>query len=66
MFSWAAGALGGGGTARDFAEELASNLPLPIDAKMIAVARVVQVGRVAVSALPGLTWGYGRLCPAAS
>jgi hypothetical protein len=46
MFGWAAGALGVGGPARDFAEELASNIPLPIDVKMIAVARGVQVAGI--------------------
>lgn len=40
------GALGTGDPARAFAEELASNIPLPIDAKMIAVARGVQVAGI--------------------
>jgi hypothetical protein len=43
---WAAGALGAGDPARAFTEELASNIPLPIDAKMIAVARGVQIAGV--------------------
>lgn len=47
MFGWATGALGAGGAARAFIEELASNIPLgPIDAKMVAVARGVQVAGI--------------------
>jgi hypothetical protein len=38
--------LGAGEAAQAFAEELASNIPLPIDAKMIAVARGVQIAGV--------------------
>jgi hypothetical protein len=43
LFGWFVGALGAGDAARAFTEELISNIPLPIDAKMIAVARGVQV-----------------------
>jgi hypothetical protein len=46
LFGWAVGTLGAGNLARAFAEELASNIPLPIDAKMIAVARGVQVAGI--------------------
>jgi hypothetical protein len=46
LFGWAAGALGAGDPARAFTEELMSNIPLPIDAKMIAVARGVQVAGI--------------------
>lgn len=43
-FGWATGVLGGGDAARAFAEELASKIPIgPVDAKMVAVARGVQV-----------------------
>lgn len=38
--------LGAGDAAQAFADELASNIPLPIDAKMIAVARGVQVAGI--------------------
>lgn len=43
---WAVKKIGAGGAAQAFADELASNLPLPIDAKMIAVARGVQVAGI--------------------
>jgi hypothetical protein len=43
LFGWAAGTLGASGAARAFTEELASSIPLPIDPKMIAVARGIQV-----------------------
>lgn len=43
LFGRFAGALGAGAAARAFTEELISNIPLPVDAKMIAVARGVQV-----------------------
>ena len=46
LFGSAVSALGAGGPASAFAEELASNIPLPIDAKMIAVARGVQVAGI--------------------
>jgi hypothetical protein len=47
IFGWAAGALGTDGAARAFTEELASKIPLsPIDAKMVAVARGVQVAGI--------------------
>ena len=46
LVGWAAGALGANGAARAFTEKLASNIPLPIDAKMIAVARGIQVAGI--------------------
>ena len=46
MFGWAAGALGAGAPARAFTVELASNIALPVDAKMIAVARGLQVAGI--------------------
>ena len=47
MFGWAAGALGADDDARAFTEELASKIPLtPLDAKMVAVARGVQVAGI--------------------
>jgi len=46
LFGWAAGVLGAGDPARAFTEELMSNVPLPIDAKMVAVARGVQVAGI--------------------
>lgn len=38
--------LGAGDPARAFMRELASNIPLPTDAKMIAVARGVQIAGI--------------------
>lgn len=39
--------MGGGDAARAFAEELASKIPIgPVDAKMVAVARGVQVAGI--------------------
>jgi len=46
LFGWAIGGLGAGDAARAFAEELASNISLPTDAKMVAVARGVQVAGI--------------------
>jgi len=47
LFGWVSGAFGAGDAARAFAEELASNIPLgPLDAKMIAVARGVQIAGI--------------------
>lgn len=43
---WVVKKLGAGGAAQAFADELASKIPLPIDAKMIAVARGVQVAGI--------------------
>lgn len=50
---WIAGAFGAGYAARAFTEELASNIPLPIDAKMIAVARGVQVAGILLCVMDG-------------
>ena len=46
LFGWVVGGLGAGDAARAFTEELISNISLPIDAKMIAVARGVQVAGI--------------------
>ena len=46
LVGWAADALGANGAARAFTEELASSIPLPTDAKMIAVARGIQVAGI--------------------
>jgi hypothetical protein len=46
LFGWAIGAAGASDPARAFTEELISNIPLPPDAKMIAVARGVQVAGI--------------------
>lgn len=46
VFGWGAGVLGAGAPARAFAEELASSVPLPVDVKIIAVARGVQVAGI--------------------
>ena len=43
---WAAKKIGAGDAAQAFADELASKIPLPTDAKMIAVARGVQVAGI--------------------
>jgi len=43
---WAVKKLRAGDAAQAFADELASNIPLPTDAKMIAVARGVQVAGI--------------------
>ena len=51
LFGWVVGALGAGDAARAFTEELISNIPLPIDAKMIAVARGVQVAGILLCAM---------------
>jgi hypothetical protein len=46
LFGWAAGALGASGAVRAFTDELASSIPLPTDAKMIAAARGIQVAGI--------------------
>ncbi len=47
MFGWVSAAMGADGIARAFAEELASNIPFgPLDAKMVGVARGVQVAGI--------------------
>jgi len=51
LFGRVVGALGAGDAARAFTEELTSNIPLPIDAKMIAVARGVQVAGILLCAM---------------
>jgi hypothetical protein len=42
----AASVVGVRGAALDFTQELVANIPLPIDAKMVAVARGVQVAGI--------------------
>jgi len=46
LSGWVARALGADDATCVFAEELVSNIPLPINAKMIAVARGVQVAGI--------------------
>jgi hypothetical protein len=54
LVGWAAGALGAGGAARAFTEELAANIPIgPVDAKMIAVARGVQIAGILLCVMDG-------------
>ena len=43
---WAVGMLDASNAARAFTEELAASIPLPTDAKMIAVARGIQVAGI--------------------
>lgn len=50
---WAVKKLGAGDAARAFAAELARNIPLPSDAKMIAVARGVQVAGILLCVMDG-------------
>lgn len=45
--------IGAGGAAQAFARELASNIPLPTDAKMIAVARGVQIAGILLCVIDG-------------
>jgi len=53
LFGWAVGAFGAGDPARAFYQELMSNIPLPIDAKMIAVARGLQVAGILLCVMDG-------------
>ena len=46
VFGRAAGALGAGDPAQAFFRELMSSIPLPPDAKMIAVARGIKIADV--------------------
>ena len=48
-----AGALAANDAARAFTEELVSNIPLPVDAKMIAVARGIQVTGILLCVMDG-------------
>jgi hypothetical protein len=50
---WAAGVLGASDPAQAFYEELASNIPLPTDAKLIAVARGVQIAGILLCVMDG-------------
>jgi hypothetical protein len=53
LFGWFVSKLGTNGATRAFTEELASNLPLPPDAKMIAVARGLQVAGILLCVMDG-------------
>jgi hypothetical protein len=53
VFGWFASGLGAGDAIRAFVKELASNIPLPLDAKMIAVARSLQVAGVLLCVMDG-------------
>jgi hypothetical protein len=53
MASGALGLLGVGDAARAFAQELVANLPLPVDAKLVAAARGVQVTGIALCIFGG-------------
>ena len=55
LFGMLVGGLGAGDAARAFAEELASNIPLPTDVKMIAVARGLQVTGIVLCLMDGKT-----------
>jgi hypothetical protein len=52
-FGRVVGALGAGNPAQAFAKELAANIPLPTDAKMIAVARGVQIAGILLCVMDG-------------
>ena len=54
LVRWILELTGVGETARDFAGELAANIPItPLDAKLVAVARGVQVAGIVVCVLNG-------------
>lgn len=53
LFGMLAGRLGAGDAVSAFAEELASNIPLPTDAKMIAVARGLQMAGIVLCLMDG-------------
>jgi hypothetical protein len=53
LIGWIAGTLGAPDPARAFAEELASNIPLPSDVKMVAVARGLQIAGVLLCVMDG-------------
>jgi hypothetical protein len=53
LTGWLADKLGAGDATRAFAEELASNIPLPTDAKMVAVARGLQVAGIVLCLMDG-------------
>jgi hypothetical protein len=53
LAGWSVGKFGAGDAIRAFAEELASNIPLPTDAKMVAVARGLQVAGVLLCVMDG-------------
>ena len=46
LFGWVVGGFGADDAVRAFAEELASNIPLPTDAKIVAVARGLQLAGI--------------------
>jgi hypothetical protein len=53
LAGWSVGKFGAGDAIQAFAEELASNIPLPTDAKMLAVARGLQVTGVLLCVMGG-------------
>lgn len=53
LTGWFVSKLGAGDATRAFAEELASNIPLPTDAKVVAVARGLQVAGILFCVMDG-------------
>jgi len=53
VFGWFVSGLGAGDAIRAFVKELISNIPLPLDVKMIAVARSLQVAGVLLCVMDG-------------
>jgi hypothetical protein len=53
IFGWVARTLGASDPVRAFTAELASNIPLPMDAKMIAVARGLQIAGILLCVMDG-------------
>ena len=53
LTGWFVSKSGAGDATRAFAEELASNIPLPTDAKMLAVARGLQVAGILLCVMDG-------------
>lgn len=53
LSGWFATKFGAGDATQAFAEELASNIPLPTDAKMVAVARGLQVAGILLCVMDG-------------
>lgn len=53
LTGWTVSKFGAGDATHAFAEELASNIPLPTDAKMVAVARGLQVAGILLCVMDG-------------
>ncbi|MGH3298768.1 MAG: hypothetical protein ACRDP7_43955 [Trebonia sp.] len=53
LTGWFVGKFGAGDATRAFAEELASDIPLPTDAKMVAVARGLQLAGILLCVMDG-------------